>query len=69
MSHATLISEVEDWLLMKALADPDIRQLFENLCNRIQLIDEDHVATWLKWTGEPELLQAAMNERIPAAIS
>lgn len=36
MSHATLIAEIEDWLLRKALADPDIRTLFERLCHKLR---------------------------------
>lgn len=35
MSHASLIAAVEDWLIGKALGDPDIRLLFENLCERM----------------------------------
>lgn len=35
MSHATLITGIEDWLLSKALGDPDIRLLFEKLCTRL----------------------------------
>ena len=36
MSHATLIAEIQEWLVRKALADPDIRSLFERLCNRLR---------------------------------
>ena len=35
MSHVSLIAAVEDWLIGKALADPDIRALFEKLCERL----------------------------------
>lgn len=35
MSHKILIDEIESWLIRKALADPDIRSLFERLCNRL----------------------------------
>ncbi|MEM1162349.1 MAG: adenylate/guanylate cyclase domain-containing protein [Pseudomonadota bacterium] len=36
MSHATLTAAIEDWLIRKALSDPDIRSLFERLCNRLR---------------------------------
>jgi adenylate cyclase len=35
MSHVTLISAVEDWLIGKALGDPEISLLFEKLCERL----------------------------------
>jgi len=35
MSHAALIAEVEDWLIGKALLDPDITALFRRLCERL----------------------------------
>jgi len=35
MSHGALISEIEDWLIAKALADPDIVILFRKLCQRL----------------------------------
>lgn len=38
MSHATLIAAVEDWLIGKALGDPEIRTLFEKLCTRLHAI-------------------------------
>ncbi len=31
-----MIAETETWLVRKALGDPDIRTLFENLCNRLR---------------------------------
>ncbi|MFK7942635.1 MAG: adenylate/guanylate cyclase domain-containing protein [Paracoccaceae bacterium] len=36
MSHSSLIAAVEDWLLGKALGDPDIQPLFEKLCDRLR---------------------------------
>jgi adenylate cyclase len=35
MSHATFIAGIEDWLVCKALGDPDITRLFETLCERL----------------------------------
>jgi len=38
MSHGALISEIEDWLVAKALADPDIAALFRKLCQRLHAL-------------------------------
>jgi adenylate cyclase len=38
MSHATFIAEIEDWLIGKALGDPDITRLFETLCERLHAV-------------------------------
>lgn len=38
MTHATLTADIEDWLIGKALSDPDIVALFETLCNRLRAI-------------------------------
>ncbi len=35
MSHATFTAEIEDWLISKALFDPDITTMFEKLCERL----------------------------------
>lgn len=35
MSHAPFTSEIEDWLIRKALGDPDITAMFEILCERL----------------------------------
>lgn len=35
MSHATFTAATEDWLIGKALGAPDIRSLFERLCDRL----------------------------------
>ena len=34
MSRNTLINEVGEWLIDQALAQPDIVEMFEALCNR-----------------------------------
>lgn len=36
MSHAIFTAEIEDWLIRKALVDPDILKLFEKLCERLR---------------------------------
>ena len=38
MSHATFIAGIEDWLIKKALGDPDITLLFETLCKRLHAV-------------------------------
>ncbi|MEM7742492.1 MAG: adenylate/guanylate cyclase domain-containing protein [Pseudomonadota bacterium] len=49
MSHATLIAEIEDWLLSKALGDPDIRALFESLCERLHAAGIPLARAALSW--------------------
>jgi len=49
MSHNALISEIEDWLVGKALGDPDVVLLFETLCRRLHAVGipvERAVLTW-----------------------
>lgn len=38
MSHNIFTADIEDWLIRKALRDPDIRALFEKLCERLRAI-------------------------------
>ncbi|MEM8792979.1 MAG: adenylate/guanylate cyclase domain-containing protein [Pseudomonadota bacterium] len=38
MAHGALISEVEQWLIGKALADPEIATLFRLLCQRLHAL-------------------------------
>ena len=38
MSHAIFTAEIDDWLIGKALVDPDILKLFEKLCERLRAI-------------------------------
>ncbi|MEM9061423.1 MAG: adenylate/guanylate cyclase domain-containing protein [Pseudomonadota bacterium] len=49
MSHSTLTAEIEDWLLGKALIDPDILILFEKLCQRLRAIGIPLDRTALSW--------------------
>lgn len=49
MSHASLVSAVEDWLITKALGDPDIRALFETLCDRMRAIGIPLERASLSW--------------------
>jgi adenylate cyclase len=49
MSHNALIAEIEDWLIGKALGDPDIVKLFDALCRRLHAVGipvERAVLTW-----------------------
>jgi adenylate cyclase len=49
MSHAALIAEIEDWLVRKALGDPEIVDLFQTLCRRLHGVGvpvERAVLTW-----------------------
>ncbi len=38
MSHTTFTAEIVDWLIRKALGDPDITALFETLCKRLHAV-------------------------------
>ncbi|MEM7237312.1 MAG: adenylate/guanylate cyclase domain-containing protein [Pseudomonadota bacterium] len=38
MAHGALISEIETWLIGKALSDPDIAALFRKLCQRLHAL-------------------------------
>ncbi|MEM1299420.1 MAG: adenylate/guanylate cyclase domain-containing protein [Pseudomonadota bacterium] len=49
MSHASLIADVEDWLVGKALGDPDIRALFEKLCDRLRATGIPLARASLSW--------------------
>ena len=49
MSHVTLTGAIEDWLIRKALGDPDIRSLFERLCNRLRGIGIPLERAALSW--------------------
>ncbi len=49
MSHATFIAEIEDWLIGKALGDPDITLLFETLCERLHAVGVPLDRASLSW--------------------
>ena len=49
MSHHIFTSEIEDWLIGKALVDPDIRTLFEKLCERLRAIGIPLERAALSW--------------------
>jgi adenylate cyclase len=49
MSHTTLISEIETWLIGEALGDPEIRQLFEALCQRLHAVGIPVERAALSW--------------------
>jgi adenylate cyclase len=49
MSHATFIAGIEDWLIGKALGDPDITGLFETLCERLHAIGVPLDRASLSW--------------------
>jgi len=49
MSHNTLIAEIEDWLIGKALTDPDITRLFEKLSERLHAIGIPLARSVLSW--------------------
>ena len=49
MSHATFIAGIEDWLIGKALGDPDITRLFETLCERLHAVGVPLDRASLSW--------------------
>ena len=58
MSHATLTAAIEDWLIGKALADPDIRALFEKLCERLSAMGIPLHRAALSWPTLHPLFRA-----------
>jgi adenylate cyclase len=49
MSHSTFTAEIEDWLIDKALGDPDITRLFETLCQRLHAVGVPLDRASLSW--------------------
>jgi adenylate cyclase len=49
MSHAAFIAGIEDWLIGKALGDPDITRLFETLCERLHAVGVPLDRASLSW--------------------
>ena len=58
MSHQVLIGDIEQWLVLKALGDPDIRALFERLCNRLRGIGIPLERAALSWPTLHPLFRA-----------
>lgn len=58
MSHDTLISEIETWLIGKALGDPEILQLFESLCQRLHAVGVPVERAVLSWPTLHPLFRA-----------
>ena len=58
MSHDTLISEIEGWLLRKALGDPEIVRLFEALCQRLHGVGVPVERAVLSWPTLHPLFRA-----------
>lgn len=58
MSHATLTSAIEDWLIGKALADPDILTLFEKVCERLRAVGIPLDRAALSWPTLHPLFRA-----------
>ena len=58
MSHATFTAEIEDWLIGKALIDPDIRALFEKLCERMMALGVPLARASLSWPTLHPLFRA-----------
>lgn len=58
MSHDSLIHEIEQWLIRKALADPDIASLFGRLCERLRGIGIPLERSALSWPTLHPLFRA-----------
>ena len=58
MSHNTLVSDILDWLVDKALADSDIVVLFEELCIRLNAIGIPVARGRMIWQTLHPLFQA-----------
>lgn len=58
MTHLALTAEVERWLLQEALGDPDISELFNDLCERIFAIGVPIERAALSWPTLHPLFRA-----------
>jgi adenylate cyclase len=58
MSHNSLISEIETWLIGKALGDPEIVKLFESLCQRLHAVGIPVERAVLSWPTLHPLFRA-----------
>lgn len=58
MTHETLITEIEAWLLEEAVQDPDILELFGALCTRLHGIGVPVERSALSWPTLHPLFQA-----------
>ncbi|MGG7565525.1 adenylate/guanylate cyclase domain-containing protein [Rhodovulum sp. DZ06] len=58
MTHATLTSEIEIWLLEEAVRDPDIQKLFSTLCARLHGIGVPVERAALTWPTLHPLFEA-----------
>ena len=58
MSHNSLISEIETWLIGKALGDPEIVKLFEALCQRLHGVGIPVERAVLSWPTLHPLFRA-----------
>lgn len=58
MSHATLTAAIEDWLIGKALSDPDIQTLFEKVCERLRAVGIPLDRAALSWPTLHPLFRA-----------
>ena len=58
MQHSALIEEIEDWLIDSALADPDITELFQQVCERLAGVGVPLDRAALTWPTLHPLFQA-----------
>ena len=58
MSHNALISEIEDWLVGKALRYPEIVRLFDVLCRRLHGVGVPVERAVLSWPTLHPLFRA-----------
>jgi adenylate cyclase len=58
MSHTTLISELETWLIEEALGDPEIVGLFDTLCQRLHAVGIPVERAALSWPTLHTLFRA-----------
>jgi len=58
MSHSTLISELETWLIEEALGDPEIVGLFDTLCRRLHAVGIPVERAVLSWPTLHPLFRA-----------
>jgi adenylate cyclase len=60
MAQASLISQINDWLVDQALGEPDVVELFEGLCKRLSGIGMPIGRAMLLWSTLHPLFRAEM---------
>src|SRR4051794_768942 len=58
MAEASLVSQITDWLVTQSLGEPDIVELFEGVCTRLNAIGVPVRRAMLMWSTLHPLFQS-----------